>query len=95
MNYAIILLSFLVSTIISVLIFKKKKHKWITLLSAFILNTLIFVGTTWVLYRLDEGAQIFGFGQSVLYVLIFAIPIITWVNFVILQFVKTKEKLLN
>jgi len=39
---------------------------------------------------MDDEAKIFGFGHSDFYVLIFAIPIITWVNFFIFQFVKKK-----
>lgn len=60
--------------------------------SAFIINLLFLSGTTWVLYSIDDEAKIFGFGHTDLNVLIFAIPIITWVNFLILQFVKKEDK---
>ena len=60
--------------------------------SAFIINLLFLSGTTWVLYSMDDEAKIFGFGHSGLYVLILAIPIITWVNFLIFQFVKKGDK---
>lgn len=56
--------------------------------SAFVLNLLFLSVATWVLYGMNDEAKIFGFGHSDFYVLIFAIPIITWVNFFIFQFVK-------
>lgn len=61
------------------------------MLSAFILNTLILVVVTWVLYSMDDEAKVFGFGHSGLYVLIFAIPIITWINFLLVQLVNKRE----
>ncbi len=61
------------------------------MLSAFILNTLILVVATWIIYNIDDEARAFGFGHSGLYFLIFAIPIITWVNFIILLFVKNRK----
>ncbi|MBP1930180.1 hypothetical protein [Ammoniphilus resinae] len=88
MNFVIISSSLLFSTVVSVRILKKKHNKWISLLSAIILNTLILIGATWVLYSLNDEAKIFGFGHSGLYVLLFAIPIITWINFLILSFIK-------
>ena len=56
--------------------------------SAFFINLLFLSVVTWVLYSMDEEAKIFGFGHSGLYVLIFAIPIVIWVNFLVFQFVK-------
>lgn len=91
MNFVIISLSLFVSTIVSVWILKKKNNKWISMLSAFILNTLILVVVTWVLYSMDDEAKVFGFGHSGLYVLIFAIPIITWINFLLVQLVNKRE----
>ncbi|PID04681.1 hypothetical protein CSV65_14335 [Sporosarcina sp. P31] len=88
MNFFIILLSLVISTILSVWILKKKNNKWLSMFSAFLINLLFLSVVTWVLYSMDEEAKIFGFGHSGLYVLIFAIPIVTWVNFLIFQFVK-------
>ncbi|MFJ7828542.1 hypothetical protein [Psychrobacillus sp. NPDC096623] len=88
MNFIIILLSLLISTMVSVWIIKKKNNKRISMFSAFLINLLFLSVVTWVLYSMDAEAKIFGFGHSGLYVLLFAIPIVTWVNFLILQFVK-------
>jgi len=91
MLFVTISLAFLLSTVVSVRILKKENKKWLSLLSAFLSNTLFLSAATWVLYRLNDEAKIFGFGQSGLYGLIFAIPIITWINFLILSFLKKGE----
>lgn len=91
LNYLIMALSLLVSTMISVVILKKKKNNLLSMLAALCLNMLILVGAMWISYSLDEEAQVFGLVNSGQYTLIFAIPIITWINFFILQFVKHQE----
>ncbi|MBP1917383.1 hypothetical protein J2Z23_004385 [Lederbergia galactosidilyticus] len=91
MHYVIILLSLFVSTIGSVLILKRKNNKLVSRLSAFALNMFILIGATCILYSMDEEARIFGWGLSENYILILAIPVITWINLLILQFAK-KEK---
>lgn len=88
LNYIIILFSLLISTIVSVLILKKTNHKLFSMLSAFCLNMLILIPITWISYNMNDEARIFGIGYSGLYILVFAIPVITWANFLILQFVK-------
>lgn len=90
LNLIIILLSLLASTIASVLILKKRNNKWLGMLSAFCINTIMLLVATSVLYNLDEEARLFGFGHSGLYVLIFFIPVITWINFLILEFARVK-----
>jgi len=92
LNYIIIFVSFLVSTIVSVYFLKTRNHKWLAMLLAFSLNTLILLISTLFLFNIDDEARIFGFVNSNLYVLIFSIPIITWVNLVILVFLKGKDK---
>ncbi|MGG4070890.1 hypothetical protein [Bacillus tropicus] len=57
MNFVIIMFSLLVSTILSVLILRNKNNKWLGMLSAFLINTLILVIATWVLHRLDDEAR--------------------------------------
>ncbi|KAB8129197.1 hypothetical protein F9U64_15540 [Gracilibacillus oryzae] len=88
MYYSIILFSFMISTIISVLFLKKKSRKLWSMLIAFGLNTVILAFATWLSYYIDEEERISGIGQSM--ILIFAIPIVTWVNFFVLTFVKSK-----
>ncbi len=81
MNFVIMSFSFIVSAIVSILILINKNNKLFSTLSAFILNSLILVGATWSLYITDEEAKLFGF---VHYDLVFSIPIITWVNLLLL-----------
>lgn len=59
------------------------------MLTAFGLNTLILVIATWVYYYTSDVASIFGVGDA--YILIFSIPVVTWINFIILIFIKNKE----
>ena len=92
LNYVIISFSLLVSTFASVLILKKKNNKFWSKLSAICLNILILVVATWISYSMNKEAQVFGIGHSDLYILIFAIPIITWINLLILQFVNSTNK---
>lgn len=70
MNFVIIMFSLLVSTILSVLILRNRNNKWLGMLSAFFINTLILVIATWVLHSLDDEARLFGFGHSGRYVLV-------------------------
>ncbi|KGX91516.1 hypothetical protein N783_07580 [Pontibacillus marinus BH030004 = DSM 16465] len=93
MIYVIIFLSLLISAFTSVLLLKKKNNKQMSMLTAFCLNTLILLVATWILYNINDEARTFGFGHSGLYLLIIAIPIITWINFLILQFVKDNRKI--
>lgn len=87
----VIIFSLLASTLISVLTLKKRNNKWLSLLSAFCINIIILVIATWSLYRLEDEARLFGFGQTRLYLLIFSIPLITYINFFILGFLKYRE----
>lgn len=61
------------------------------MLSALCVNMVILLTASWISYSMNEEAQIFGTGYSDLYLLTFSIPIITWINFLILQFVKNKK----
>ena len=91
LNFIIILFSFLVSTVASVRISKNRNNRWIGMLSAFCINTLILVIATWLLYIFDDEARLFGLGQSGLGILICSIPIITWMNSCILAFAKSRK----
>jgi len=51
--FVIILLSFLVSTLTSMWIWKKKSNKWLALLVSLMINTLILSLATAVLYQVD------------------------------------------
>ncbi len=91
LNYMIISFSLLVSTIGSILVLKRKNNKLLSGLSAFGLNIIILVVATWIFYRGDDEARVFGLGHSGYYILILAIPVITWINLLILQFVKIRK----
>ncbi|GGM18974.1 hypothetical protein GCM10011351_00930 [Paraliobacillus quinghaiensis] len=87
MNHIIISLSLLGSTVLSVSILKKKNNKLLSMLSAFCFNLVFLILMMWIL--MDDEARTFG--HSHLHNLVFAVPLITWINFIILQFVIIKE----
>lgn len=87
----IILFSLLASTLISVFMIKKRNLKWLSLLTAFCINTIVLVTSSWILYSLDEEEQIFGDGSSGFYVLLIFIPVVTWLNFFILELVRNRK----
>lgn len=68
---------------------KRKNRKLLSMLTAFVLNVLIIVFATWIYYYTSDVARIFGLGDA--YILLFFIPIVTWVNFIILASLKKKE----
>lgn len=93
----ILLCTLLVSTLISIGILKNRKNQersWMILLITLFLNTLILVTATAILYKTD--VQVFhkqteGWFDSLgVLVLIFFIPIITFINIFILKFVGSK-----
>lgn len=90
MNFIIILVSLLVSAIAAVFTLKRNNKRWIALLVALGVNTFILIGATWILYMINDEARVFGIGQTNLYELIFSIPIITWINLLIIEFMRTK-----
>jgi len=88
--YIIMLISFFVSTVVSVLTLKKNNKRWLALLVALGVNAFILIGSTWILYMINDEAKVFGIGQTKLYELIFSIPIISCINLFILQFMRSK-----
>ncbi len=58
---------------------------------AFGLNTVILISASWLVYYLDEEAALFGLAQTRFSILLFFIPVLTWVNFIILQFIKIEK----
>jgi Na+/proline symporter len=89
MSAILIILSFGLSMIAVGYLFKKKNNKRISILLALILNTL-FLGIAFgVLYT--EEMRIFGAGIEKILILVLAIPLVTWVNALALQFIKPKN----
>ena len=93
--YIIMLISFFVSTVVSILTLKKNNKRWLALLVALGVNTFILIGATWVLYSINDEAKMFGIGQTNLYELIFSIPIISCINLIILQFMRSRWRKMN
>lgn len=91
MNIFILFFSLVVSVYVSVLMLKRNHKKWRALLIALGVNTVLLTAITWILFIYNDEARLFGIGQTNLLELIFSIPIITWVNFLILELVKQKR----
>lgn len=94
----ILVFSLLVSTLTSIGLLKMKNKKKLARLIAFFVNTLILSIATILLYKLDVQTfhkQSEGLFSSLgIGVLMFFIPIITFLNFWILEFVKNKSMII-
>jgi hypothetical protein len=88
--FIIMLLSLFTSTFISLLIVKKKDNKWLGTFIAFSVNTLNLCLSTIFLYLFDIQTfhkQTDGlFGSLGILVLVFFIPILTFINYYIIVF---------
>lgn len=92
MNLLILSFSLAISVIASFWIAKKKNSKLLGMASALVMNPLILIAAFSILYSRDVEARMFGIGTDY-DVLIFSIPIVIWLNFMLLQFVRyQKEK---
>lgn len=89
MNFVIIAISFIVSMIVSLFIMKNRKSRWLAVLSAFVMNTTILGLTYWFKYNLNEEARLFGIDFHNRYVLVAFIPLLTWINYIIISFNQT------
>lgn len=94
--YLTLLFSLIVSTLFSIWLFKKKASKWLGVLIGFCINTLLLSVATIIFYKVFNVKEVEGVFAS-LGILIFAffIPIITCINFYILEFVKNKNIVSN
>ncbi|MEK5382198.1 hypothetical protein [Niallia sp. FSL W8-0635] len=84
----LIFISFFISAILSILTFTKTKNKWVALLVAFCWNSVFLVGSTWIYYFVNEEAKLFGLGHNSVFVLPLLIPIISWINYFIIELVR-------
>lgn len=90
----IIVFSVLTSTLVCITIFKNRGYKWLALGAAFLINIIIMSLSTVILYKVDvqnfhkDASGWFG-GLGIL-VLVFFIPIITCVNFYVLEYFRGK-----
>ncbi|ARJ40247.1 hypothetical protein SporoP8_15950 [Sporosarcina ureae] len=91
-----VLFSLLISTIACIWIFKLKRNKWLSALTALVLNSVILLIATVIFYNLD--VQVFhkqtGGVFSSLGILVFAffIPVLTLINFYTLEFMRYQRK---
>lgn len=99
MNIVFIIISvfsLLVSTLTSIWLLKMKNKKWLARLVAFGVNTLVLSIATILLYKVNvqtfhkqtEGL----FGSLGIPVLVFFIPINTFINFYILEIVRNRNR---
>lgn len=65
---------------------RNRKSKWQGMLLAIVINVLILGLAYWFLYNLDEESRLFGIDFHSRYTLIASIPVITWINFIILSY---------
>ncbi|KMJ60035.1 hypothetical protein AB685_04130 [Bacillus sp. LL01] len=95
-KYLTLILALIVSTSISIRVFKKTASKQSGVLTGFCINALLLSVATIVFYRLLNVKEVEGFFLS-LGILIFAffIPIIILINFYIIQFVNRKIGMSN
>ncbi|MCF2648461.1 MULTISPECIES: hypothetical protein [Bacillaceae] len=88
----LIFISFFLSAILSILTFTKTKNKWVALLVAFCWNSVFLVGSTLIYYLCNEEAKLFGLGHTSIYVLPLFIPIISWIDFFIIELIRKYNK---
>jgi hypothetical protein len=89
MNYAIIACTFLLSTFVSIRVMKSTGNPWYGRAAALGINSVILVTAAWLLLRTDEQMRLFGIDRAE-YILIMALPIITWVHFIVLSFARNR-----
>lgn len=82
--FIIIFFVFTLSSIGSFLILRKRGNKWYAIGIAFAINSILLVISCWILYRMNEEARLFGLGITNYAILLSAIPVITWMNGIII-----------
>jgi len=92
MNIIVIFCSFIASTIISVVVMRHKQRKWLALLSAFLINVILLGTAYWLLYSADTESQLFGIDFQKRYLLVAFIPVVIYLNYIILSFGIKRKK---
>lgn len=91
MYYALILISFIISMVAVRLIYKKTNKKMTSIFFALLINVLLLGAAFTVSYQIDIEKWNIGTGNWKIVYLLIAIPIITWVNAFLLQFMKVED----
>ncbi|UQZ75972.1 hypothetical protein C2I17_16235 [Niallia circulans] len=87
----LLFISLLFSAVLSIFTLTKTQKKWVALV-AFCGNSVVLAGLTWIIYISNEELRLFGFGHSPLSLLPLFIPVITWINYFILELIKKFSK---
>ncbi|WP_042163392.1 hypothetical protein [Paenibacillus gorillae] len=91
MNLIIIIFSLIVSTALSVFIMRNRKSKWLGMLSTFVINMIMLGGAYGLFYNFDEEFRLFGTDTHARYILVMCIPVMTWINFMIISVVRNRD----
>ena len=93
MYYILILISFIISMTAVRLIYKKTKKKMIAIFFALITNVLLLGAAFTISYQVEIERWNIGTGNWKIVCLLIAIPIITWLNAFLLQFVGAEDNI--
>lgn len=93
MYIALMISSFILSTMAACFIYKMKKTKLISIILALAINTLILGVSFYFMYVLNIEMWKAGMWDMGLLYLLIAIPIITWLNAFLLQFVNVEDNM--
>ncbi|NKE03930.1 hypothetical protein [Mesobacillus selenatarsenatis] len=90
--YLTLLFSLILSSLISIWVFKKEGSKWLGLLMGFLINTLILSAALIIFYKVFYLKGVEGFFTSLgILIFAFSIPINTSINFYILEFIVNRK----
>lgn len=91
MYYILILISFIISMAAVRLIYRKTKKKISSIFFALLMNVLFLGAAFTISYQMDMEKWNIGTGNWKILYLLIAIPIITWLNAFLLQFMKVED----
>lgn len=91
MNFVIVVGAFALSTLAASRVTKNRDGKWLGLLVAFGMNTVLLSAAAWLRYVVDEESKIFGIDRTESYLLVLAIPVVTWMNGLALAYTRKRS----
>ncbi|WP_404823739.1 DUF4231 domain-containing protein [Paenibacillus rhizovicinus] len=94
LNVIIVVLTFLVSMMVSIMIMRNRGSRWSGMLAAIAINVLVLVIAYVQLYNHDEKSRRFGIDYEKRYTLLLSIPILTYMNFSWLS-ISSRRKMIN
>jgi len=90
--YIIILFSFIASAIISLIFLNQRNNYRQSMILAICINSFILLTSFWLIYRKDDEAMLFGLVHTEMLILIMSLPLITWLNLIIIQLIEINNK---